>query len=138
MLCEQFMPKSANIRTFNECCSVLVAEDNKTSQLIVDFYLKEFGASTKIVFDGDALLAALEADSFDVVIVDAMMLILDGVNAIEIIRKKKLHDNKPIILLTADAVGVARGKYRKLPIQAVLTKPYTKNELFETISSVVL
>lgn len=131
------MPKSTNAKIFSENFSVLVAEDNKTSQLIVDFYLKEFGASTKLVFDGDALLEALEAESFDVVIVDAMMPRLDGVNAIETIRKKKIHDGKPIILLTADAVGVARGKYRELEVQAVLTKPYTKNELLETISRVV-
>lgn len=105
--------------------------------MIVDFYLREFGASTTLVTDGETLLDALRATAFDVVIVDAMMPILDSVTAIERIRKENIHEGKPIILLTADAVGVARGKYKQLPIQAILTKPYTKNDLYETIRKVI-
>ncbi|MFU8784437.1 MAG: response regulator [Aliidiomarina sp.] len=114
-----------------EKLSVLVAEDNQASQLIIRYFLQSLGAICTIVSNGEQAVIQAREGTFDLIILDAMMPIVDGIKAVEMIRagEDKAASSAPIFLLTADAVGVEQGKYAHLDIQGTLTKPYTRTEL---------
>lgn len=114
-----------------EKLAVLVAEDNKASQLIIRYFLQSLGATCTIVENGEQAVMQAREGTFDLIILDAMMPIVDGIQVVEMLRavEGKAASTVPIFLLTADAVGVEQGKYSHLDIQGTLTKPYTREDL---------
>lgn len=119
-----------------EKLAVLVAEDNQTSQLIIRYFLQSLGATCTIVDNGEQAVMQAREGTFDLIILDAMMPIVDGIKAVEMIRAEedKAASSAPIFLLTADAVGIEQGKYAHLDIQGTLTKPYTRTELANALT----
>lgn len=131
------MNSKQELSALPENLTVLVAEDNQASQLIIRFFLQSLGARCTIVENGEQAIKVAREETFDLIILDAMMPIVDGIKAVEMIRagEDKAASSAPILLLTADAIGISEGKYEKLDIQGTLTKPYTREELANKITS---
>jgi len=85
---------------------VLLAEDNRVNQLLTVRLLEKAGHHATVAADGRAALAALEADRFDVVLMDLQMPEMDGFEATAIIREheRATGAHLPIIALTANAM----------------------------------
>jgi CheY-like chemotaxis protein len=85
---------------------VLVAEDHPVNRLVVEMILQPLGAVLTQVDDGAAALAALEAGSFDLILMDMQMPVLDGLSAVREIRRREALDGTrtPIIMLSANAM----------------------------------
>ena len=115
--------------------SVLIAEDNKVSQRLMATLLKRRGHRVTIVENGLEVLAALERQSFDLLLLDIQMPEMDGMEAAGRIRQRETQtgDRIPIVALTAHASQEDREEILQAGIDGYVTKPVVVNELFTAI-----
>jgi signal transduction histidine kinase/ActR/RegA family two-component response regulator len=119
---------------------VLVAEDGADNQKLIRFLLKKAGAEVFLVENGqlavDYLLHATQAgDLPDVVLMDMQMPVLDGYSATR--RLRDLGFDRPIVALTAHAMGGDRDKCLDAGCTNYVTKPIDRQKFFGTICQVI-
>ncbi|MFT6983006.1 MAG: PAS domain S-box-containing protein [Crocinitomicaceae bacterium] len=115
--------------------NVLVAEDNKANQFLIENVLKELDASFTIVNNGQEAIKYLRINSVDVILMDMRMPVMDGIEASRIIREENLHENKPIIALTANADDKNKSICLASGMDDFLAKPYTISDLVKRIKT---
>jgi PAS domain S-box-containing protein len=115
--------------------NVLVAEDNETNQFLIENVLKELDASFTIVNNGQETIKYLRINSVDVILMDMRMPVMDGIEASRIIREENLHENKPIIALTANADDKNKSICLASGMDDFLAKPYTILDLVKRIKT---
>jgi PAS domain S-box-containing protein len=115
---------------------ILVAEDNRINQIVVDRLLKSQGHATVIVDNGRKALDALEMESFDLLITDVQMPEVDGYELVSVIRQQEKVSGKrlPILGLTAHAFAEDRDKCLAVGMDVYLTKPIRPDELHRTVA----
>ncbi len=108
---------------------VLVAEDSRSSQMLLEAHLKRAGFSAVVVDNGRQALRAFEDQFFPIVITDWMMPEINGLELCKAIRRKKTPGYVYIMLLTSKdsrediVTGLAAGA------DDFLVKPFNKGEL---------
>ncbi len=119
----------------NKPIKILVVEDVVFNQLIVTSFLKEWGFGFAIAANGREALQLITKDTFDLVLMDIQMPIMDGIKATSLIRKKlaKPVSEIPIIALTAHASLGDRTKYFEVGMTDYVAKPFKPENLFNTI-----
>jgi CheY-like chemotaxis protein len=101
---------------------VLVAEDNAVNAQLMTLYLGRLGHDTTLVGNGAEAVRAVAEDTFDVVLMDAQMPVLGGIDATAAIRAaggRQPH----VIAVTASALAVDRAAFLAAGADAFLTKP---------------
>ncbi|MGE4556569.1 MAG: response regulator [Desulfovibrionaceae bacterium] len=119
---------------------VLVAEDNATSRTLAVRLLSQYGATAKAAQDGQQALEALATESFDLVLMDVQMPIMDGIQATRRIRSgqvKRVQPNIPIVATTAHAMKGDAQRCLEAGMNRYLSKPLDINNLLKTISEVL-
>ena len=117
--------------------SVLVAEDNRVNQQVIERMLSSAGHKVRLVGDGEQALQALEFGEFDVVLMDVNMPVMNGLDAVKLHRfATSGRDSPPFIALTADATEETRRQCEEAEIAAYLTKPVDMEELLGVINRV--
>jgi PAS domain S-box-containing protein len=116
---------------------ILVAEDNRINQIVVERFLKSRGHATVIVADGRQALDLLAQESFDLLITDIQMPEMDGYQVATAIRlsEKLTGKHLPVIGLTAHAFAEDRKKCLDAGMDAYLSKPIAPEELFRTVDA---
>ncbi len=128
-------PKEACIITQHQC-RILLADDDKISQISARRLLEKAGYHVTVVDDGIQALEALRQADFDCVLMDIQMPILDGVAATKQIRTDStgtLNSNVPIVALTAYAMSGDREIFLNAGIDGYLSKPVTLTKMKEAI-----
>lgn len=114
--------------------SILVAEDNRTNQKVITKVLERAGHEVRIAENGELALDALTERSFDIVLMDVNMPVLDGVECVKLFRFASIGKPRtPIVALTADATPDARERCLEAGMDACLTKPIEPDELLAII-----
>lgn len=104
--------------------SILIADDEPTSQEVMIAILQTFGISPHIVPNGQQVLNALDLQSFDLILMDCQMPVMNGYEATRAIRTRPGKDKKiPIIALTADTTPEAQANCLASGMNDYLTKP---------------
>jgi signal transduction histidine kinase/CheY-like chemotaxis protein len=117
---------------------VLVADDNRINQRLVTALLEAAGHAVDVVTNGREAVEAVLRASYDVVLMDVQMPVMDGVKATRRIRALPPPANAvPIIALTADAVSGAEERYRGAGMDAYLSKPLSPDTLVATLTAIV-
>ncbi len=112
---------------------VLVAEDNKTNQMLIKILLDDMGITYKVADDGEKAVDAFRQESFDLILMDINMPNLDGMEAAKIIRKE--NKDIPIIALTANAMKEDVEAYLQAGMNAHVSKPIDHLLLAKELSS---
>jgi two-component system sensor histidine kinase RpfC len=133
-LAEKYRRKNAGGRKLR----VLVAEDNRTNQLVIGKILERAGHDFKIVGNGEEVLDVLKEETFDIALLDLHMPVMGGVEAAKLSRFMSTGSPKmPIVALTADATPEARAECEAAGMDACLTKPIDTRKLFDLFESLV-
>lgn len=118
---------------------VLVAEDNQINQMVVDFQLQKMGFEVEMVANGQDALELYSKKSYDLILLDIQMPLLDGFEVAKKIRELEslsgLH--LPIIALTANAMKGDREEYLAAGMDEYVSKPFTHESLFGAISKLL-
>jgi PAS domain S-box-containing protein len=108
---------------------VLLAEDNRVNQEVARSILERGGHRVTVVGDGEAAVAAAEADRPDVILMDLEMPVMDGLAAARAIRALPEGASLPVVALTAHALNDEREQARASGMNDFLTKPFRPEEL---------
>lgn len=121
-----------------ESVRVLMAEDNAINQLVVQAMLEATGLSLTVVDNGQAALDAMARDSFDCVLMDINMPVMDGITALAAIRAGAAGDpDIPVIALTASTMAGDRERFLTLGFNEHLGKPVKPATLIMAIIKAV-
>ena len=126
-------------RDLPENMKVLLAEDDPTSSLFVQRSLEKAGHAVTAVTNGKKALDALREGVFDVVLMDVQMPVLDGLEAVEAIRRGDAGEGNrliPVIALTAHAMAGDRARFLAAGMSGYAAKPVDIDELYKVLASV--
>lgn len=117
---------------------ILLAEDGPDNQRLISHILRKAGAEVVIVENGKlavewAIQAQDSEQSYDVILLDMQMPVLDGYGAAAMLREQGYQ--RPIIALTAHALQGERDRCLEAGCSEYETKPINKSRLFEKIRS---
>src|SRR5207248_9724737 len=117
---------------------VLVAEDNAINQALVRSLLQKQGHQVILVADGRAAVEAYRQQSFDVVLMDVQMPVLDGFEATRLIREyqQQTGTRTPIYAMTAHAMKGDRERCLEMGMDGYLAKPIAASELWQMLAVV--
>ena len=118
---------------------ILLVEDNELNMEIAQYLLEDAGAVVTKAFDGKQavdIFAENPAGTFDVILMDVMMPVLNGIEATKAIRLMDRSDARmiPIIAMTANAFDEDRQATRNAGMNAHLAKPLDGKEVLRVIS----
>lgn len=117
---------------------ILLAEDNLVNQKITSRMLEKQGWKVDAVVNGQEVIEKNNSNEYDVILMDAQMPVLDGLETTKIIRKNEEKTGKhiPIIALTARAMQEDRKRCIDAGMDGYVAKPIDRRKLFEEITSV--
>ena len=126
----------AILQTMRGPLNILVADDNRINQKVALRLLEKRGHKVTLAADGREVLAVLETQSFDLILMDVQMPRMSGVDAtIEIRRREqKTGRHVPIYAMTANAMKGDRERYVSGGMDGYLAKPMQLDELDQLLS----
>ena len=121
---------------------VLLAEDNHVNQLVAQHMLKAFGITARVADDGEAAFTLVRSESFDLILMDCQMPVLDGYAASRAIRAWEetegnggpLRPRTPIVAMTANALAGDREQCMAAGMDDYLSKPVRQDTLAAVLS----
>ena len=117
---------------------ILVVEDNLTNQEIMQAILKSAEISVRLANNGMEALEILDKETFDGILMDVQMPVMDGYEATEKIRNSKSEiRNMPIIAMTAHAMTGDREKCLDAGMNGYVAKPIRQEKLFHTLGKLI-
>lgn len=111
--------------------SVLVVEDTIDNQVLIKIFLAKIDLKLSFVNNGEEALQILDRQSFDVILMDMQMPILDGYSAVKQIRAKKIFT--PVIAMTGYSMKGDRQKCLDSGCDFYISKPFSKADLVQAI-----
>jgi two-component system, chemotaxis family, CheB/CheR fusion protein len=111
---------------------ILVVEDSKINQLLINIILKGFAFDLDIADNGQIAIDKLQTDNYDLILMDLHMPEKDGFETTEYIRNT-LNSNIPIIALTADVTQIDIDKCKEVGMNEYVSKPIDEKLLFSKI-----
>ena len=114
---------------------ILVAEDQVDIRDLIVLNLQQAGYAVTAVADGRAALAAEEARASDLLVLDLMMPLLDGLEVCKALRSRGRAT--PILMLTAKSTELDRVLGLELGADDYLTKPFSMAELLARVKALL-
>ena len=120
--------KSHNLR-------VLLVDDHPINRQVASLFLRPFNMRIVEAVNGAEALAALERETFDIVLLDMHMPVMDGPTTIAKIRASgQAWAKTTVIALTADAMSGDRERYLAMGMDGYLSKPLAERDLLSEIA----
>jgi signal transduction histidine kinase/CheY-like chemotaxis protein/HPt (histidine-containing phosphotransfer) domain-containing protein len=116
---------------------VLLGEDNAVNQAVAEGMLSAMGVEVVVASNGEEVTEHYSAGSFDAILMDCQMPVLDGFEATERIRRIESENNQsgvPIIAVTANALVGDREKCIAAGMNDYLSKPFSGEQLYGVLS----
>jgi two-component system, sensor histidine kinase and response regulator len=114
--------------------SILLVEDNPINQQVAQELLERVGLVVEVANNGQQALDRLEEKSFDAILMDVQMPVMDGMEATKHIRKQPKHNKTPIIAMTAHAMAEDKRKCLRAGMDEHLTKPIRPERLYGVLA----
>ncbi|MEM9896330.1 MAG: response regulator [Bacteroidota bacterium] len=123
---EEYSLKEEDERLFAEK-EILLVEDNQMNIMVAQKFLKKWNLKVEVAKNGQLALEKLEEKSFDLILMDLQMPVMDGYKATRKIRSS--DKDVPIIALTASALMKVRKDVLDAGMNDYVTKPFNPDEL---------
>jgi PAS domain S-box-containing protein len=117
---------------------ILLAEDNPVNQRLAVALLEKRGHQVVVVGDGQQALDVLASETFDLVLMDMQMPVMDGIEATQRIRERERSGSgahQPIVAMTANAMQGDRERCLEAGMDGYVSKPVKPDELFAAMSA---
>jgi signal transduction histidine kinase/DNA-binding response OmpR family regulator len=116
---------------------ILLAEDNPVNQKLAVKMLEKHGHKTTVANNGQEALAALQQDTFDLVLMDIQMPLMDGLEATAAIREAERGTDRhqPIVAMTAHAMKGDEQRCLGGGMDGYLSKPIRGEELYALVDT---
>jgi len=108
---------------------VLLVEDNPINQMVAQKLLEKIGIQSTLAADGQEALDRLEQESFDAVLMDCQMPVMDGFEAARRIREREALNRLPVIAMTANVMEGDREKCISAGMNDYIGKPVVEADL---------
>ncbi len=112
---------------------ILLVEDNEINQELALALLVAKDLNIKVAINGAEALELLDSETFDGVLMDCQMPIMDGYTATREIRKQERFKDLPIIAMTANTMIGDREKVIAAGMNDHIPKPFKANDMFKTL-----
>ncbi len=115
---------------------IFVAEDHPTNRTVVSLILEQFGVDLTLVEDGCQAVEAVHRESYDLILMDLQMPVLDGLSAAREIRARETALNlgrTPIAALSANALPEHIAETRAAGMDGHLAKPIRPDALIDLL-----
>lgn len=132
---DPFVRHRARVRSLR----ILAADDQQANLTVLSRMLEKAGHRVVEVGSGDEVLDAMEADQYDLVIIDLHMPGLSGIDTIKQARVMQVSSERtPFLILSADATADTMRAAERAGARGFLTKPVAISKLLETLAEVSL
>lgn len=119
-------------------CDILLVEDNKMNQMVINMFVKNWKNFTlTIANNGQEALEKIKEKSFDLILMDLQMPIMDGFETMSIIKSGEAGAaimDIPIIVITADITENTKREVLRLGANDYMTKPVNRELLLSMIT----
>jgi twitching motility two-component system response regulator PilG len=123
-------PQSVNLNV-----KVMVIDDSKTIRRSAETLLKKVGCEVVTAIDGFEALAKITEHKPDIIFVDIMMPRLDGYQTCALIKNNSAFKATPVIMLSSKDSIFDRARGRIVGSEKYLTKPFSKEDLINAITT---
>ncbi len=114
---------------------ILVVEDDNTNARALEDLLNTAGMKTNIARNGEQAIELFQTWHPDMILMDQIMPVMDGITATRLIRQKTEGKDVPIIAVTANAISGDQNKMIEAGCTDLILKPYTFEALFKMIEN---
>jgi CheY-like chemotaxis protein len=114
--------------------NILLVEDDAVNASVICAYLKNY-VSVDHFFDGSEAVEQCKIKSYDAIIMDINLKGIDGVEALNFIRKiNEKYSSVPVVAITAYAMTGDKEKFLSFGFDYYLSKPFQRAELLNLLS----
>jgi PAS domain S-box-containing protein len=119
--------------------SVLLVEDHDINRKLAEIMLQRMGYRYVSACDGLQALDVLEKDRFDVVLMDVMMPVMDGITALKLLRERESEQGQRtrVLMVTAHAMTGDRERFLGAGADGYVSKPMSQAALQKEIERVL-
>jgi twitching motility two-component system response regulator PilG len=114
---------------------VLVIDDSNTIRRSAEIFLKQGGHDVSLAEDGFDALSKVNDYEPDLIFCDILMPRLDGYQTCAIIKRNARFSDVPIVMLSSKDGVFDKARGRMVGSQDYLTKPFTKDQLLQTVQA---
>ncbi|NQV27145.1 MAG: response regulator [Rhodopirellula sp.] len=131
------VPSVAPVEPMRQPLRILLAEDNAVNQRLAQRTLEKAGHSVAVANNGEEAVAAVGRESFDLVLMDVQMAVMDGFQATAQIREQEIGSGRhqQIMAMTAHALKGDRERCLAAGMDGYVSKPIRTSELFAAIAA---
>ncbi len=127
-------PPAPTTKTNLRGLRVLLVEDTNLNVTVATQFLKKWGVTTDVAENGQIAVQQVQAQQYDLILMDLQMPVMDGFEAAKAIRQLGTQYTEiPIIALTASAEMQIREKVYQVDMNDYITKPFNPQKLYATI-----
>lgn len=114
---------------------VLIVDDNEINRMVAEEMLKPLKMHIETASDGKQALKLVQENHYDMIFMDHLMPVMNGIEATQAIRKLEgtYYKNVPIIALTANTAKEQREEYRQAGMSDYLSKPLDMEDIYRTV-----
>jgi len=116
---------------------VLVVDDHPVNRRVIKLFLAPFDCDLVEVENGRQALDALEAEAFDLVLMDVNMPVMDGLEATRRLRRDPRWAGLPVVALTADIMRTQIDTCLEAGMDAHIAKPIDLRDLLSVLVQVL-
>lgn len=110
---------------------ILIVDDNETNLMVAEKLLRDTKVKIDTVTSGEKCLKKTLQNRYDVIFMDHLMPVMDGIECLHTIRMQTggLNQDTPVVVLTANAGGESQALYRREGFDGYLLKPVSGIQL---------
>ncbi|ADL54426.1 PAS domain-containing protein [Gallionella capsiferriformans] len=112
---------------------VLLTEDNRINQLVASKMLEKIGLLVDIANNGEEAIQRLQEKTYDIVLMDIQMPVMDGLEATRLIRQDTRFINLPIVAMSAGVTLDEKSACDKAGMTGFVAKPINSSELINKL-----